>query len=237
MNNQNDMNNSNNQVSVDNNQVNISNQQTTNLPVTEVKTSPTGIKFNNNEDNNNQKDGCFKYLFAFIFLVGMIVLVLFLPQVSKLIESKTTKTSDTTQKEITSGTLLCTMDKVSDNIDYDYEIKMIFKNKKLISAKYTTVIESYDNPAMIEKKQNCDKASEISQNINGLDMECRLNDTVFTSIENFDLKNLNTNELSSYTQASGTKLEYKYGDNVYDIKTKLTKKGYDCDISSIIQEE
>ena len=229
------MDNQNNNINNVNTSNNISNQQTTVLPNTEVNTSVTmtSVDNNQNSNNNNQvpKDGCFKYLLAFIFLIGIIVFVIFLPDISNFIESRK-NSGETTEQKIQNGTLVCTMKKANDNNSYSYEMKMTFSNEKLGTTKFTTIIESYDNQALIEKKKNCDNASEIAKTINGLSLECRLNDTVFTTIENYDLKTLNTSELTTYTQASGTYPKFEYDKNIYDIKVSLTKEGYDCNITS-----
>lgn len=219
------------------------NQQTTTLPNTEVNTTVTMMdttnisnnnqnqNVNNNSNTEVKKDGCFKYLLAFIFLIGIILFVIFLPDITKFIESKKNSGEPTNQK-VQNGTMLCTMTKANDTTSYDYEMKMTFSNEKLGTTKFTTKIESYDNKITLEKKQKCDKASEIAKTIDGLDIECRLNDTVMTTIENYDLKVLNTNKLSSYTQEGGTYPEFEYEKNIYDIKISLTKEGYDCKISS-----
>ena len=227
----NEQNNSNNNNNNNNN--NVTNQQTTNLPgveVSNINTIPNG--------NQPQKEeSWFKTLFAFIFLIGMIVMVVMLPKISEFIESKKPKNTNTQSNVIQSGTLVCTRKQTSDNSNTEHEIKMAFSGRKLVSAKYTTTIESYDTPEMIEKKKKCDEAKTISTNIKGLSMECRLNDTVFETIEKFELKNINTSELSSYTQNGGTYPEFKYGKDIYDIKTSMVKSGYDCEVTSEIAED
>jgi hypothetical protein len=90
---------------------------------------------------------------------------------------------------------------------------------------------------MLDRKTKCDNASNIANSIAGLTKECRLNDTVYVTIETYKLKSLNTNELNSYIEAGGTNPEYKYGQNIYDIEKDLIKKEYDCEVLSTIQEE
>lgn len=219
---------------------NLINQQTTNLPTSEATNNATITQVtNNNQSNTNdvQKDGCFKYLLAFIFLIGIILFVIFLPNITEFIESKKESSSDTSQQTVKNGTMICTKVKAGDNTSYDYEMKMTFNDEKLGTTKLTTTIESYDSKAMTEKKQNCDKASEVAKTINGLTLECRLNDTVLTTIENYDLKTLNTSELTSYTESGGTYPEFEYEKNINDVKISLTKEGYDCKISSTTEKE
>lgn len=244
MDNQNNLNVNNNQ-----NSVNTSNQQTTSMPqsnlvnVNEVTPNQnTNTANNNNNSNNNDGGGAFKTLFAFVFLIGMIVMVLFLPKISEYFESKQSDSGNNNgnngeKNTISKGTLLCNKIKTDKNDDYTYEIKIVFDNKKIETAKYTTKIESYDNPAMIERKTKCDNASNIAASLTGVTKECRLNDTVYVTIENYKFKELNTNELTSYVEAGGTNPEYKYGQDVYEVQKDLIKKEYDCEVLSTIPEE
>lgn len=218
------------------NNVNVTEQQTTSLPVTEVRTSPTGIEFNDQKNNVNQ-DGCFKSVLAFVFLIAVIVFVIFLPDISEYIESKRKPAA---QRQIenrkVNGTLVCAKNSSTKDIDTDYEIKMIFKNQKLISSRFTTIVESYDTPVMLDKKTKCDEAVKIAETTNGLDMQCNLEDTVLTVVEEYELKNIKRDDLKSYINASGTDPKYDYGENIYNIKQALEKEKYNCEVSDIVQE-
>ena len=237
--NSNNINNVNNNINTNPN-INPMNQQTTTLPTSNVNNNVAvapATDANQNKSNEMKKDGCFKYLVAFIFLIGIILFVLFLPNITEFIESKKGNSTDTSDQKVQNGTLICTMTKANDNTSYDYEMKMTFNSEKLGSTKFTTTIESYDTKALTDKKQSCDKASEIAKTIEGLNMECRLNDTVLTTIENYELKTLNTSSLTPYTEASGTYPEFEYEKNIYDIKLSLEKEGYDCKVSSSVTKE
>lgn len=232
MDNQNNFNTNNNQ-----NNVNI-NQQTTNLPTSNVVNNPTNGDNNISNINNKQEnEGCFKSILAFIFLIGIILFVVFLPNITEFIDSKKTKQDNTKENNYTTGTLICTKKKVNNDDDIVYEMKMTFRNKKIINSKLTTEIQSYDTQAMIEKKKKCDEATNISKSIDGLETECRLNDTVLTMIEKYELSKIDTSKITPYTEASGTYPQFKYGKDIYDIKTTLVKEGYNCDISSTIKED
>lgn len=228
MNNQNNLNNN-----EQNNNTNIPNQQTTNLPGVEV--SNTGMNTNSNQPK--KEGGWFKTLFAFVFLIGMIVMVVMLPEISEYIESKKGKSTNNEGNTIQSGSLICSRIKTSDNSNSNQNIKMPFSEKKLVSAKYTTNIESYDTPDMIERKKKCDESKKVSENIKGLTTECRLNDTVFEKIEKFELKDIDVSALTQYTQYGGTYPEFKYGKDIYDVKISMEKEGYECEISSEVAQD
>ena len=239
-----------NQNNINNNQNNVNiNQQTTNLPTSNIVNNTTNIQENTtnnvvnntanvqNENNKQENGGCFKSFLAFVFLIGMILFVVFLPNITEFIESKKTKTDNTKENTVTTGTLICNKKNVKNDDDISYEMKMTFRDKKIINSKLTTEVQSYDTQALVEKKTKCDAVSNIAKSIDGLETECRLNDTVYTVIEQYELSKIDTSKITSYTEAGGTYPQFSYGKDIYDIKTTLVKEGYDCDISSTIRED
>ena len=225
MNNQNNISNEPNNVSV--------NGQTTGLPQSQVVNNT--INNNQQQDNNNQKDGCFKYLLAFIFLIGMILVVFFLPQISEYLESKK-KGSNNTSNAIQNGTLVCNKKSTSDIIDVNTEMKINFTNQKIIDTTIITETQSSDNNDITNKKSKCDNASKIAESIDGLEMSCTLASTVLTVFEKYNLKQIDLTGLTKYTEASGTYPEFKYGENVYDAEKVLRKKGYECSVKQDFKE-
>ncbi len=237
------MNNENN-IDVNNtqNSSNISNVQTTNLPQSQVinDTINNVNQSNNNTTNTNnniQKDGCFKYLIAFIFLIGMILFVIFLPQISDYLESRKTGDNTQTDNSVQNGTLVCTKQSKSDTTDISHEMKLTFSNKKLTYIKISVETQSSDSKSLEEKKAKCDSASKIAEKINGLQSNCTLVDTVLTVVENYDLKQLDVNNLTEYTTQGGTYPEFKLGKNIYDIQTKLVKEGYNCSVKTNVNQD
>lgn len=194
---------------------------------------------NNNETPSNQespkKVGNFKYILAFIFLIGILAFVFFLPEISTYVQSKKTSTSNTTNTQIENGTLTCSLDKTTDETDTYYEIDYVFTNKKLITSNLITTIESTNTEYLNTKKLEYDTASSIANNISGISMDCSLSAGILTISENYTHKDIDTNKLTSYVEAGGTYPEFKYQKNIYDIQTTMIKKGYDCSITASVK--
>lgn len=235
MNNENNINVNNVQSSINN-----SNVQTTNLPQSQVVNNTinnVSQPSTNSNNTNNQKDGCFKYLLAFIFLIGMILLVIFLPQISEYLESRKKGGNTQTENTIQNGTLVCTKQSKSDTTDISHEMKLTFSNKKITYIKLNVETQSSDTKSLEEKKTKCDTASKIAEKINGLQSSCSLVDTVLTVIENYDLKQIDVNNLTEYTAAGGTYPEFKFGKDIYDIQTTLVKEGYNCSVKTSVNQD
>lgn len=208
------------------------NTVTTNLPqpqvVKEINETPT-----NNNQNNNNKDGVFKYIFAFIFLIGIVAFVIFLPQISEYVRTKkNTKTTTTKSNVVENGTLICEAKRSTDETDIYYEFSFVFNNRKLQTSKFTTKIESVNTTYLQDKKYACDEMAQISNNISGIKTNCNLTNGILKIVENYTHKDLDNSNLSSYTEAGGTYPEFKYQKDIYDIESSLKKQGYDCNITS-----
>lgn len=213
---------------------------TTKAPEPQIATVQTTSTPPNNQTNTPKeeppkKGGNFKYVLAFIFLVGIVAFVFFLPEVTTYVESKKKGDNYSATSQIENGTLTCTLDKTSDETDTTYEIDYTFNNKKLLTTNIITTIESTNATYLNKRKQECDNALQISANIPGVRIDSSLSVGILTINEMFTHKNIDNNRLTQYVEAGGTYPEFKYGKNVYDIQTNMVKKGYDCTVSSSIR--
>lgn len=190
---------------------------------------------------NNQtppkKGGNFKYILAFIFLIAILAFVFFLPEISMYVESKkqNTGSTGTSTKEIENGILTCSFEKDSDETNTYYEIDFKFTNKKLITSNLVTTIESTNETYLATKKAACDMASATSLDVTGINTSCSLSLGILTISESYTHKDIDKSAISKYVEASGTAPEFNYQKNIYDIKTKMEKSGYDCSISSQVE--
>ena len=190
---------------------------------------------------NNQtppkKGGNFKYILVFIFLIAILAFVFFLPEISMYVESKkqNTGSTGTSTKEIENGILTCSFEKDSDETNTYYEIDFKFTNKKLITSNLVTTIESINETYLATKKAACDMASATSFDVTGVNTSCSLSLDILTISESYTHKDIDKSAMSKYVEASGTAPEFNYQKNIYDIKTKMEKSGYDCSISSQVE--
>lgn len=202
---------------------------------TTVAPQQTEIKKDILPENNEppKKEGVFKYVILFIFLILFTGFVLFIPEISKIVKSKLKKTENITENVVEKGTLTCSKDKSSDETDTVYELKFIFDNKKLLTSKYVTTYESLDSEFLAKKGEECTFISQTSKQIAGIDTNCNDKNGILKITEEYTNQDIDKKNLTPYTEAGGTYPEFEYGENVYDIQTKLVKEGYDCKVSSV----
>ena len=216
------------------------NSVTTDLPQPSVVTVSNQVKENvsqpNNQSNNQpDKGGSFKLILTFIFLIGMVAFVFFLPQISEFVKTKQRAKTTSGSDLLENGTLICKMDRSSDETDIYYEFKFLFNDKSLVTSKLTTRIESVNSLYLEEKKSECDQIALISNNVSGISTSCSSAIGVLTIIENYTHKDINNTNLTSYTEIGGTYPEFEYGKNIYDIESSLVKEGYNCDVTATVE--
>lgn len=181
-----------------------------------------------------KKEGCFKYVLAFIFLFLFAGFVIFIPDVTKFVKQKTSGKGKTTSetKVVEDGTLTCTRVKSSDETDINYKLTYSFKDKGLITSKYEITYESLNTDYLKNKKLECDEIEKASKETNGIDTSCSYKNGILIMTENYTNQDIDKSKLTAYTEIGGTYPEFNYGHNVYDIKTSLEKQGYDCEVKS-----
>lgn len=201
-------------------------------PQTALQQPQTEPQSQNNEPQ--KKEGTFKYILAFIFIIAFTGFVIFIPEISKFVKSKIGENnSNNTEKLIEKGTLICEKDKSSDETDVKYTLKYIFDNKKLLTSSYETTYESLNAELLNQKNEECKLIMETSKNIRGIETSCNDKNGILKINEEYTNQDIDSSHLTAYTEAGGTYPEFKYGQNIYDIQTTLVKQGYDCNVSSI----
>lgn len=184
---------------------------------------------NNNQPINNeepeQKGGCFKQAILIIFLVSLIGFTFFLPQISSFIQKGKTKT----EKEVLlSGTLSCTMEQENDTSDLTYEAKFAYIDNKLKTSSMTITLQDENDLNINEKTELCKNMLSISNTINGISVECRPSENMIIITESYDHQILEKNNLAKFTEAGGTYPEFNYQDDITKIRSQMKKNGYDC---------
>lgn len=186
---------------------------------------PTGTAQNN---NGNKKDKL-RTILLISFFIFTFVFIFFLPTISSFLNDGNIKRTNT---EVENGILVCDMDKESDETKTIYEYTLNFTSKKLMSSSYNITVESEDKKIIKEKRNECDNVSQIAEEINGIDVECTSSSGIATNIESYDHKIIDNSKLTKFTEAGGIYPEFKYKENIYTIKGKLIRTGYDCKITA-----
>ncbi len=194
-----------------------------------VQTNPSPIENKTTTTNGNQdnsKGGKFKTFLLIVFFIFLLAFIMFLPNISEYL--KNGRIRATTDNQINSGTLSCTTDKDNDETTTSYEMDFKFKNKELITSTFNITTESEKEEIINSKYNECKNIEDSAKDLSGIDVSCTTSDNISTMIESYNYRLINTNKLTKFTEAGGTYPEYQYKENIYDIKQKMIKAGYDC---------
>lgn len=195
------------------------------IPTPDVKIEENKTD-NQPDDNNGGKKSGVLLILLFIFFIAFVLL---LPNISDMLKNGRGYVDNS---EIENGVLTCDMEKENDTTTTIYEYTLNFTKKKLTTSTYNITVESEDKKVINQKAEECLLISDIAKGINGIDVTCTSSDNIATMIDGYNHKIIDTGKLTQFTEAGGIYPEFKYNDNIYNIKSSLIKAGYDCKMKS-----
>lgn len=176
------------------------------------------------------KGGKFRTFLLIVFFIFLIVFVIFLPDISEFLRSG--KIAGSNDNELKNGVLVCTTERDNDMTSTSYQLEFKFVNKELLTSTFNITTESEDKMVINENHNGCKNLELIAEDLGGIDVTCTSSQNINTMLESYNYRLINYNGLTKFTEAGGTYPEYKYKDNIYDIKGKLINSGYDCKIKA-----
>ena len=174
----------------------------------------------------------FKLGLMVVFFVFLIAFVLFLPEITSIINLRFSKNNDDKWVKITDGSLNCYLNTNTTNLDKRHEYRFNFKNNKLERLEYTVTTKgdpTLDAKSLDKLAGICKQLSQDTESIIGVTVRCNYTEGKLVETQSFDLKDLDMAEVrSSYAEAGGTNPEYPYGQDMDLIESSLKASGYDC---------
>ena len=205
--------------------INVSSTPVTPPTVSQVVSVPS-IENNDLSEEDTPQGGKLKTILLILFFILLFAFIIFLPNISEYL--KNGKNSSSIDTQINNGILTCTTENKTDTTTVSYQMDFKFTNKELLTSTFNITTESEDKNTISGKVNECNILGEIVKDINGIDVSCTNSDNITTTIQSYNYRLINTNGLTKFTEAGGTYPEYKYKENIYDIKAKIIKAGYDC---------
>lgn len=168
-----------------------------------------------------------------VFLVGIIVFVIFLPQIQEFVGKLTAGQLEKQEgeDEIKDGVLTCTYVKSSESFDFEYTYVFSFSDKKLNDYSRTTITTgdaSLDKEKLTELKDNCSIMKK--EKIPGIKVTCESSSNSVTVKEDFTLREIKYEDLTpAYTEAGGEYPEYSAGQSIKDTERNMVATGFKCE--------
>ena len=165
-----------------------------------------------------------------IFFIALIAFVIFLPDLQVLIAKY--KEGPVKVEEIKTGTLICTLESSTVNLDREYTREFAFSDKKLQSAKFTTITRgdaSLDEEALDELNAQCEQVKANVDGMNGINVSCNYEEGKLTEKESFDYSTYSAEEIGpAYTEAGGNLIEFKYEEDIDNVMVNMRQSGFTC---------
>ncbi len=184
----------------------------------------------NNKGGKNDGPTTFKRVFAAILLIGLMVMIYFLPQISDFVSDFQTKR---TQQQITTGVLECSNKKTTDTLDINTNVLFDFSDSKLTKMTYTLIHTGdklKDKDELKTLNEECLTLQQGAKNLGGVTISCSLKDGINTSKQILDYAKIDVKKATTaYTEAGGTYFQefYLYQD-IGIIESEMTSGGYTC---------
>lgn len=171
-----------------------------------------------------------KYILTGILFVGLLLMVVFLPDISAFITEY--RAGNQPEEVITTGTLKCTLDRISDNYDIHYEQLFSFTDNKLDKLVYTVETRgdmNLDAADLDNKNTKCEMVSAMSKNIDGFSVKCELLEGTITETHTFVYSEIDSEQVNSaYIEAGGVYQEYQNKQDMDEIEKSKNQEGFSC---------
>lgn len=172
----------------------------------------------------------FKTVMLVIFLVSLIAFVWFLPDISKFVSQY--NEVEPTNNIITTGTLECTFNRSTENLDITYKSNFAFTDSKLTKLTYivnTRGDADLDKDILDKTEDKCENIKTLTSEMVGIDVFCTSKIGQVESKQVFNYSELDPLTVTTaFTEAGGIYPEFEYKDNIDNIETKMFASGYDC---------
>ncbi len=175
----------------------------------------------------------FKVFLLITFFVVLIAFVIFLPEINSFMESYKAKKEAGPPQVITTGQLVCTNSRSTNNLDISYEYIFHFTDSKLNSLNFTTTTRgdaSLDVTTLDEEQAKCDLLRRDTELLKGINIACEYKQGQQETIQNFTFAEIDLEELdAAYSEAGGVLPEFENEENIDNIEKNMNAANYTCD--------
>lgn len=174
-----------------------------------------------------------KYIMTAIFLVSLILMVIFLPNISELIANYKREKALSKAPVLTTGVLSCKMNKNDDKFDYYYTADFEFKDSQMDRLTFNTTIKGdkkLDELELTEMKNSCELLRKQVANMAGVRVSCSLSEGVYKNNQVLNYAELKSEDVTTaYLEAGGTFPNYEYKQSIDEIEKEMRASNYTCE--------
>lgn len=176
--------------------------------------------------------GCFQNFFLIVLFGGLFLFIVFIDDISNYIETQK-YLKEQVVEEITTGTLKCTFENSTDNMDYTYEVKFEFRDSRLKRLDYVKEVRgdaNLDEAALVALSSECVLVKEYASSLSGIDITCSLENGLLREKQVFNYDAVDREAaMSAFVEAGGVYPEYKRDQDIDGIEKNMNASGYNCE--------
>lgn len=173
-----------------------------------------------------------KVILLISFFIVLVLFIIFLPQISSLLNDYKSGINYQKQEEITTGKLICTLSTNTTDLDKEYENTFDFTEKKLKRSKFisTTRGDSTTENSLDELAERCNNLKKETNDIDGFNIRCDYSDGKLIETQSYNLETVDLEKLgSAFTEAGGMLPTYKYDQDIDSVEKNMKASGYTCE--------
>lgn len=168
-------------------------------------------------------------IMMFVFIIGFVI---FLPDITSLINDYKASKYAVKEEVITTGKLECTLNSNTTNLDMNYSRVFKYSDSKLDSADYTITTRgdvTLDEATLNDMAAKCKILEEYTDGVNGVDVSCSYTDGKLVEKQSYVFSGLNMEELdAAFAESGGTYPDFKAGQSIESIEKTMNAAGYSC---------
>ena len=176
----------------------------------------------------------FKIFLLVIFMLFIIGLVAFLPEVDSYVKRYLGMTTDPKSNEITTGRLICKTTDSNNVFNYNYDYVFAYTDKKLDLLTYTNTTKgSKEDAELLETRYNeCKVLSSHSDGIEGVTVTCELKESSVIEKQIIDYNKYDRDQMiSAFVEAGGNYPDFELGADIDVISKRMVAANYLCEKS------
>lgn len=218
--------------------VEVTNTNEVNQKTVDVNTSqnntdnavPTSVQI---EENTTGKQKKGHPVFLVLLMIFLFAFVFFLPDITNFITDYMNE--KTGANELKSGTMSCTFNTSTDNLDYAYDFSFKYDKNRLKSSRMTTTSRladtATDSSILTERENSCEFLKTVlDENDIGMTADCSVSAAVQITTQNIDYEKLDMDFITdNITEFEGFYPEYELDESVTTIEQELENSGYTCE--------
>lgn len=181
---------------------------------------------------NYQPPSKFKMFMNIFWIVLVIAFGMFLPEISSGINKVFGPKPEGPEPDPTTGTLVCTLESNTSNLDKGFTRKFSYEDNKLKSAVLETSTRgdiTLDEATLNELYNKCDMISKGVENVEGIQVVCEYTEGLLVERERFDYKSYDLTAITAaYTEAGSSVVEFDYDADIDEIMKSMRQAGFTC---------